>query len=178
MAVQKYVPIEFEKVEIMNRGTFKNFSGTPGRNNTTGQRYFNFYIKDEVQALDMIQDGFYVTEDRYGLEDGEPSRYRVKVIINPNSNYPPAIATVNKKGKIVEYDIKNYPDSINVLDRLNINWATVIANPSENSHDPGRYVLYLREFFGETETGESLVDRYKSDFEISPEYEDEELPFN
>lgn len=178
MAVEKYVPLEFEKVQVMNRGSFKNFSGVPGKNNVRGQRYFNFYISDEETARGMIEDGFYVREDRYGLEDNEPSRYRVKVIINPNSNFPPAIATINKKGKIVEYDVKNYPDSINVLDNVNINWATVIANPSENSHDPGRYVLYLKELFAETDTGESLIDRYRNMNEFDMGGEEEELPFN
>ena len=135
--------IQIENAEVLP-GTFRNFSGKPGKYNRNGDRNFNIIITDHKFAQQLIDDGWNV-RILPPRNDDEEARYRLQITVNMKTveGVPPTKVftyTGNKKLQLTE-------ETIGTLDWANYKYADLTIHPRVWIDDDGseHVKAYLRE---------------------------------
>ena len=115
-----------ENVELKNvtigRGSYRNFSGTVGMYNKSGDRKFSIFLPQEV-ADELLELGWYVKTKPGRREGDDPiNQFDIAVAFDP---YPPTIELISHDGT------KSYltEETVGILDELDIARADLEIRP-------------------------------------------------
>lgn len=121
---KKRIPnLELEGMEILQFGSFKNFSGEIDQYNPKGLSQFNV-ILDEETADQLLAEGWNVKQ-LDPREEGDVAIPYLPCSINFNSNIPPRVIMITGKNK---QTILN-KNTIASLDALDVECVDLIINP-------------------------------------------------
>lgn len=163
-----------EDVEILP-GKYRNFSGREQEYNAEGERNFCVVLPDGLEK-ELIADDWNVKSIE-GLEEGDPTRYFIKVKVNYKGRRGPKIVVETSNGKSLLDE-----ETVDQLDDAYIVHADMSINPNETTDSRGvhRNTGYLQSLFVEIE--EDYLDKKHgmTGFDNLPSYnsvEDDENPF-
>lgn len=148
-----------ENAEILS-GPFRNFSGVEGRYNMEGKRNFCVVIPDDM-AEQLKEDNWNVKILK-PREEGDPSKYYIKVNVNYSSKVAPRIFKCKGNKVICELPEQH----IGRLDTKKILHADLTVNSYQYDPDIPNVTAYLEELYVELEDSPF---NYKFAEEESPE---------
>ena len=122
-----------------------NFSGDPERDSFGSEaRKANIIIPDEVQALDLLDQGFNVkhTKPKPGEEDDFIPTYFVAINVNYDTEWPPKIYLISGDAPPVLLDAS----TISILDKCYVLNVDVVLNPYRNQRT-GKSSFYVRTMY-------------------------------
>lgn len=151
LSVQSPRLITIENVQLL----FKNFKGEKTKYNPEGARNFNILV-DEETANALLRLGLNVKPlPRQDID--EVTMYRLKVIVNFQSPYPPTVSLI-RGGNKVDLD----SSSIAMLDITHIITADMTLNLSTWTRDDNSKgkSAYLKNMYAHAET-DPLFEKYQ-----------------
>ena len=133
-----------QDAEILG-GSFRNFSGTEGRYNVEGKRNFCVVVPDDV--AEQLKEDHWNIKILRPREEGDQSKYYIKVNVNYNSKVKPSIYKCRGDKVICELG----ENHIGRLDTKRILHADMTINSYQYDPDKPDVTAYLEELYVELE---------------------------